>query len=211
MAGADVFDRYAREYDCWFDRHPELYRAEVNTVRRLLPTVGIGIEIGVGTGRFAVPFGIKFGIEPSRRMAEIAQGRGLTVCQAMGEALPFPDGRFDFALLVTVICFVGDVPVLLREVWRVLKPSGRLIVGFVDRNSALGQLYESRKESDQFYHQARFYSAAQVGAYTLQVGFDRLEFCQTLFGLPGERPESEPVRDGYGEGAFVALSAEKIQ
>jgi len=202
-----VFDRHVHEYDCWFDRHPELYRAEINAVRRLLPPTGIGIEIGVGTGRFAVPLGIKFGIEPSRRMAEIAQGRGLAVCQAMGEALPFPDGRFDFALLVTVICFVADVPVLLRETWRVLKPGGRLIVGFIDRNSALGRLYESRKESDQFYRQAHFYSAAQVGAYTLQVGFDRLEFCQTLFGLPGERPEIEPVRDGYGEGAFVVLNA----
>jgi len=164
VAGADVFDRYAREYDCWFDGHPELYRAEVNAVRKLLPPHGIDLEIGVGTGRFAVPFGIQFGIEPSRRMAEIAQGRGLAVCQAVGEALPFPDGRFDFVLLVTAICFVDDVPALLRGAWRVLKPGGRLILGFIDRSSALGRLYESRKEADKFYRYAHFYTAAQVAA-----------------------------------------------
>jgi SAM-dependent methyltransferase len=207
--GWTVFDQHAVEYDRWYDEHGQLYRAEVNALSRFIPLAGLGVEIGIGTGRFAVPFGIRLGIEPSRRMAEIAQGRGLAVCLAVSEALPVPDGRFDFVLLVTVICFVGDVPVLLREVWRVLKPGGRLIVGFIDRNSALGQLYESRKESDEFYHQARFYSAPQVGAYTLQVGFDRLEFCQTLFGLPRERPEIEPVRDGYGEGAFVVLNARK--
>ncbi len=209
MAGVDVFDQYAREYDSWFDKHPELYRAEVNAVRRFVPPVGIGIEIGVGTGRFSVPFGVPFGVEPSCPMAQAGKHRGIAVCQAVGERVPFPDGQFDFALLVTVICFIDDVPVLLQEAWRALKPGGRLILGFIDRDSVLGKLYESRKESDEFYHQARFYSAAQVADHVLQVGFDRLEFCQTLFGLPRETPEIEPVREGYGEGAFVVLSARK--
>lgn len=209
MAGVDVFDQYAREYDSWFDKHPELYRAEVNAVRRFVPPVGIGIEIGVGTGRFSVPFGVPFGVEPSRPMAQVGKHRGIAVCQAVGERVPFPDGQFDFALLVTVICFVDDVPVLLREAWRVLKPGGRLILGFIDRDSALGRLYESHKETDSFYRQARFYAAAQVAAYAVQVGFDRLEFCQTLSGLPRETLDIERVRAGYGEGAFVVLSTKK--
>lgn len=204
-----VFDQYAVKYDRWYDEHRRLYQAEGDALGRFIPPAGLGVEIGAGTGRFAAPFGIKFGIEPSRRMAEIAQGRGLAVCQAMGEALPFPDDRFDFALLVTVICFVDDVATLLQETWRMLKPGGRLILGFIDRNSALGRLYESRKESDSFYRQARFYAAGQVADDVLQAGFDRLEFCQTLSGLPGEAPEIEPVRAGYGEGAFVVLSARK--
>ena len=204
-----VFDQHVVEYDRWFDEHRQLYQAEVTALGRFIPQVGLGVEIGVGTGRFAIPFGIRPGIEPSRRMAEIAHDRGLAVCQAVGEALPFSDDRFDFALLVTVICFVDDVPALLREIWRVLRPGSRLIVGFIDRDSALGKLYESRKENDEFYHQARFYSAAQVADHVLQAGFDRLAFCQSLSGLPRETPEMEPVRSGYGEGAFVVLSARK--
>lgn len=40
-------------------------------MQELLPMHGSGIEIGVGTGRFALPLGIKQGIEPSRSMTEI--------------------------------------------------------------------------------------------------------------------------------------------
>jgi SAM-dependent methyltransferase len=207
--GWTIFDQHTVAYDRWFDAHRPLFRAEVSAVRRFIPSAGLGVEIGVGTGRFAAALGIKYGIEPSRRMATIAQSRGLTVCQAVGEALPFPAGGFDYALLVTVICFVDDVPALLGEARRVLKTSGRLIVGFIDRNSALGQLYESRKESDEFYRPAHFYSAAQVADHVRQAGFGRLESCQTLFGLPGEAPEIEPVRAGYGAGAFVVLNARK--
>jgi SAM-dependent methyltransferase len=213
MDAVGVFDEHAREYDRWFDAHQRLYRAEVNALGRFIPPTGLGVEIGGGSGRFAAPLGIKLGVEPSRRMAEIARDRGVVVYQAVGEALPFPDDRFDFALLVTVICFVDHVPALLRETRRVLKPAGRLILGFIDRDSPLGGLYEARKEADPFYRQARFYSVGQVANYTRQVGFDHIEFCQTVFGLPGETPgdsETQPVRDGYGEGAFVVLSAEKI-
>jgi SAM-dependent methyltransferase len=208
-----VFDERAQEYDLWFDTHECLYRAEVNALGRFIPATGLGVEIGVGTGRFAVPFGIELGVEPSRRMAEIARDRGIAAYQAVGEALPFRDDRFDFALLVTVICFVNHVPALLRETRRVLKPAGRLILGFIDRDSPLGQLYVSRKEADPFYRQAHFYSVGQVANYARQVGFGNIEFCQTIFGLPGETSgdiETLPVRAGYGEGAFVVLSAEKI-
>jgi SAM-dependent methyltransferase len=81
----------------------------------------LGVEIGVGTGRFSTPFGIRIGVEPSRNMAQIAKTRNILVCQAIGERLPFRDGQFDFALLVTVVCFVKDVATLLQEVRRVIE------------------------------------------------------------------------------------------
>lgn len=125
MQGIAVFDRLADEYDSWFDRHRAPYLAEVETLRRLLPQGGVGIEIGAGTGRFGLPLGAALGIEPSRAMAAIAHARGLTTVQAYGEQLPVANGYFDFALLVTVICFVVDVPTLLRETSRILRPGGR--------------------------------------------------------------------------------------
>jgi hypothetical protein len=48
-------------------------------VRSLLPAGGYGVEIGVGTGRFAVSLGIAVGVEPSPAMAELARRRGIEV------------------------------------------------------------------------------------------------------------------------------------
>ena len=145
MPVVKVFEQHAQEYDEWFDAHEPVYQAELAALRKFLPPSGMGIEVGVGTGRFAVPLGIRFGIDPSRHMLNIARQRGLQVCQAVGERLPFRDGQFDLVLLVTVICFVDDVPALLRELNRVLKSGGHLVIGFINRDSRLGQLYESRK------------------------------------------------------------------
>jgi SAM-dependent methyltransferase len=203
-----VFEQHAQEYDQWFDAHGAIYQAEVAALRKLLPAAGLGLEVGVGTGRFAIPLGLKFGVDPSRRMLEIARRRGAQVCQAVGERLPVRDRQFDLVLLVTVICFVDAVPTLLRELSRVLKPEGHLIIGFINRNSELGRFYESRKKASIFYGQARFYSAEDVGKWVQEAGFASLRFYQTLFGGPSEfSKENLEVREGYGDGAFVVLSA----
>jgi len=205
-----VFDQQAVEYDRWFDEHELVYQAEVAALRKFISPTGLGIEVGVGTGRFAIPLGIRFGIDPSRGMLDIAQERGLRVCQAVGERLPFRDEQFDLVLLVTVICFVDDVPTLLRELSRVLKLGGHLVIGFIDRNSELGRRHESRKEVSVFYRDARFYSVEDVAACVRGAGFGSPRFCQTLLDVPGDwSPRELVTRDGYGEGAFVALSARK--
>jgi SAM-dependent methyltransferase len=171
MQGINAFDQHALEYDRWFDEHDLLYQSEVNALRKCIPREGTGIEIGLGSGRFSTPFDIRLGVEPSRAMARIAHKRGIAVTQALGEQLPFREDQFDFILLVTVICFVNNVPTLLQEVRRVLKPGGRMILAFIDRDSQLGQAYEARKMNDQFYKVAHFYSVAEVTKYVQRAGF----------------------------------------
>ncbi len=211
MDGMAVFDRYADEYDRWFDENKPLYRAEVNTLRRLIPETGLGVEIGIGTGRFATPFGIRIGIEPSINMARIAARRNIAVCLEVGERLPFRDGQFDFALLVTVICFVKDATQLLREIRRVVRVGGSVILGFIDKESTLGRLYESRKATDKFYKEAHFFSPPEIASLLSRVGFGNLKFYQTILGLPGRGTATCRVRTGYGEGAFVAVRARKFK
>jgi len=120
--------------------------------------------------------------------------------------LTFPAEQFDFVLLVTVICFVADVARLFDEMCRVLRPGGQLVVGCIDRYSALGRLYEVRRAGDKFYGEATFYA---VAAFAYHAGFGTLQFCQTLFGEPEESVPLEPARGGYGEGAFVVLSGRR--
>lgn len=209
MPVVQIFEQHAAEYDEWFDAHGAVYQAELTALRKCIPAAASGLEVGVGTGRFAIPLGIMFGIDPSHRMLQLARRHGLRVCQAVGEQLPFRDGQFDVVLLVTVICFVDDVPTLLRELRRVLKSGGHLIIGFINRNSELGRLYESRKETSAFYRDARFYSVEEVAHWVQEAGFCSLRFCETLFGDATQLgPRSSEVRDGYTNGAFVVLDAQ---
>ncbi|MBN1922515.1 MAG: methyltransferase domain-containing protein [Anaerolineae bacterium] len=210
MDRVTVFDKHADEYDHWFDENKQIYQAEVSTLRRLMPQTGFGIEVGIGTGRFAIPFGIRMGVEPSRNMAQIATSRNIAVCLAIGEHLPFDDHSFDFVLLVTVVCFVKDVAQLLREVRRVTKVGGKVITAFIDKDSPLGQVYESRKDTDKFYKEAHFYSASEMIALVRRVGLGDLQFCQTIIGLPQNGTTAYQVHNGYGAGAFVAVSATKL-
>lgn len=200
----EAFERHAAEYDAWFEKNHATYQAELGAVRAVLPHTGMGLDIGVGTGRFAAPLGIRYGVDPSPAMAAIARSRGVEVTISKAEILPFPDAYFDYAVMVTTICFVDDLGVALRETARVLIPGGHLIVGFIDRNSPLGRKYATRKDSDVFYRNAKFYSPEEVCSQLEQSGFHDLIASQTVFEHPDEM---SPVKPGYGEGSFVVLKA----
>ncbi len=111
----NVFEEFALEYDEWFETHKWVYQSEVEAVRRFIPETGEGIEIGVGTGRFSIPFGIKVGVEPAKAMAEIARKRGISVYESKAENLSFHDNSFDFALMVTTLCFLENPLQALQE------------------------------------------------------------------------------------------------
>src|SRR5512135_2538456 len=122
MPGVNDFDRNVQQYEEWFVKHPFAYVAELHAVQKLLPLTGNGIEIGVGTGRFAAPLGIRQGVEPSRAMAEVARKKGLDVISGVAENLPYKDSKFEFCLMVTTVCFLDDIDLAFQEAYRVLKP-----------------------------------------------------------------------------------------
>jgi SAM-dependent methyltransferase len=71
--GTEPFVRHHRRYDKWFADHSAAYVSELLAVRALLPLEGSGLEIGVGTGGFAAPLGVKFGIDPAAEMLGYAR------------------------------------------------------------------------------------------------------------------------------------------
>ena len=209
MPRIEPFEKHRDRYEKWFERHRYAYLSELEAVRKLLPNEGMGAEIGVGTGRFAEPLGIKLGIEPSKAMAEIARKRGIEVIEGAAESLPFPDESLDYLLMVTTICFVDDPQKALGEAYRVLKPGRVLVIGFVDRNSSIGKYYEEHKEESVFYREARFFSTEELLELLRKVGFRKFEVVQTLFHRLDDVKEIEPVKPGYGEGSFVVIKAVK--
>jgi len=209
----NVFETEADRYERWFENHPETYRSEVAAIQAALNDVspnGRGLEIGTGTGRFSVPFGITEGVEPSAAMRRIAERRGLKVLDAKAEALPYGDYTFDFALIITTICFVDDPLKACRETYRVLKAGGRLVIGLVDVDSNLGQRYETRRNKSRFYHTARFFSVPEVVTIMDGAGFGNFSYHQTLFRSPETPDVEEPVKEGFGKGGFVVISGKKL-
>ena len=203
MPKIEPFEEHSDQYEEWFEENRYIYESELQAVKEKLPS-GNGVEIGVGSGRFAAPLRVKLGVEPSRKMAEIARRRGIKVVEGTAEDLPFSDSQFDFVLMVTTICFVDDLDKSFKEAYRVLKPGGSLVIGFIDRESLVGKLYQGR-DSSPFYGIATFYSVEEIIAYLKEASFKNFEFVQTIYGLEAEK--IEPVEEGYGKGSFVVVKA----
>lgn len=209
MDTSDPFSKAVARYEAWFERHPHAYAAELAAVRAFIPAGVDGVEVGVGTGRFAAPLGIRTGVEPSEEMSALARERGVKVVKGTAEQLPFADERFDVVLMVTTLCFVPDADQAIDEALRVLRPGGRLVVGIIDRDSVLGARYEAKKAGHLFYHDARFHSAAEVAALLAGHGCVDIESRQTLFSDPDAMTAPDAELPGYGQGGFVVFKAVK--
>jgi SAM-dependent methyltransferase len=203
------FEKYSQRYEEWFEKNRWVYEAELRAVKAMVPACGRGLEIGVGTGRFAKALGIKNGIEPSKRMRDFAKKRGIRALEGVAEKLPFGDLQFDFVLMVTTVCFVDDLGKALMEAHRILADGGVLIIGFVDRNSKMGKTYLEEQEENVFYKEATFFSVDELVESMNQAGFTDLTFNQTIFGTLSETGKEEPVKPGYGEGSFVVIRGRK--
>ncbi|HUG62463.1 MAG TPA: class I SAM-dependent methyltransferase [Methylomirabilota bacterium] len=102
-------------------------------VRALWPTVSGDRVLGFG---FATPYVGQFRDEAERILAFMPAGQGVVNWPGDGptatalvveDMLPLPDAAVDRVLLVHALEMANDPREVLREVWRVLAPGGRMI------------------------------------------------------------------------------------
>lgn len=210
MAKTKPFDEHLTEYEQWFCDNHYVFESELEALRKVVPRNGRGLEIGIGSGIFAGPLGISEGVEPSKSMREIAEQRGLTVMDGIAEDLPVPDESYDFAMMVTTICFVDDINKSFTEAHRILKKGGSLILGFVDKDSPVGKVYLDMRENSIFYKDAIFYSTEEVYKVLSDNSFIIADTLQTVFGMLNEVNEIQVTESGYGKGSFVVIKAKKV-
>lgn len=205
MSSVEIFDAHTQRYDRWFEEHPVWYRSELNALEKVVPYNKYGLEIGIGTGRFAKECAIDRGVDPSEEMARVAEKRGTKTLVARAENMPFKSDTFDFAVMITVDCFLDDIPRAFRETARILKPEGQFIIGMIDRDSPLGRRYQQNKDENLFYQHARFHSADEITEFLENAGFEPTKYWQTLITASETDPE-EP-QPGYGKGGFVVIKS----
>ncbi len=204
----NIFNEYYKKYDAWYDNHQEAFFSELAAIKQVLPAQGAGLEIGVGTGRFASALKIANGIDPAVAMVNIARQRGIEVCQGTGECLPYQAQTFDYVLIVIALCFVQDPLEVLRQAHNVLKRNGRIIIGIIDRDSFLGKFYKEKKGV--FYANARFFSVKELTALLEAARFQPQACMQTISRLPAEMTSVEQPQPGAGKAGFVVVKARKM-
>lgn len=114
------FDSLVDKYENWFVENKTLFESEVLALKQVVPSDKKGLEIGVGTGIFARQLGIKYGIDPSVKMLEVARNRKIKVQNGVAEDLPYDDSTFDFAVFITSICFIDNPQKAVKETHRIL-------------------------------------------------------------------------------------------
>jgi len=150
------FDENSIKYDNWYESHRKEYGDQVEFIGGRLPS-GMGVEIGVGTGRFASKLGIKVGVDVSEKMLSIASKRGIFPIMASADHLPFISGYFDFSIFIVTICFLDDPVSSLREARRV---SRTVISVLIEAGTEYGMKLQREKKG--FYAFARFYTEDEV-------------------------------------------------
>jgi len=209
LLSESVFDVYADEYEEWFERNRFAYLSELNLLKMLMLERGRGLEVGIGTGRFAVPLGLDFGIDPSRNMLQMAKNLGIRVVSAKGEHLPFKNEVFDYVLIMVTICFVDDPNQVVGESMRVLKNRGQIVIGIVDRDSWLGKLYLAKKDKSKFYREANFFSVREIIELLKSNDFNDVSVYQTIFDPLETIGSVQHYKEGSGEGGFAAIYGRK--
>lgn len=137
MRRIDYDTEQYQDYACGRAVNEEQMQTWISAFAAVLPERRplAGLDVGSGTGRFspalARTFGPVTGVEPSVRMRDVAQAQplsGVRYLAGSAEAIPVPSGSADYALMFLSWHHVQDKPQAVRELTRVIKPMGRLLL-----------------------------------------------------------------------------------
>jgi len=151
------------------------------------------LDVACGTGALACavaervgPGGRTVGLDPNEGMLAVARRKRPDVDWRLGraESLPFPDASFDAVVSQFGLMFFDDRAVALREMMRVLKPNGRLLVavwadvaespGYDALGSLLDRLF-GEKVGDAFRAPFMLGDDAKLCALCAEAGVERPE------------------------------------
>jgi SAM-dependent methyltransferase len=131
------------------------------------------LDVGCGTGHVAQPLAAAnfvAGIDLSTGMLRFAAAKGIAPVRGSGLDLPFRDGLFDLVLATSLIQLLPDGKAFVRELVRVARPGGRILVTTINgRNAAIGLLRVVERKK---YRHFRLYSIGDLRRLSESAGAD---------------------------------------
>lgn len=155
----------------------------------------VGVDLGSGTGRFTPALagafgGPIYGVEPSdgmRRAAEAdARHPAVTYLAGRAEAIPLQDAAADFVLMFLSWHHVADKPAAAREIARILRPAGRLILRSTFRDRIPDHWWRGYFPRSGDVERAMFQSEAEVKAIFETAGWRTVESVQMAVAFDGD-------------------------
>jgi 2-polyprenyl-3-methyl-5-hydroxy-6-metoxy-1,4-benzoquinol methylase len=147
-----VFDSIAGAYDSTRSLPDDVMAKVMERLATMLDKGGRVLDVGVGTGRFAVPMAAMgfdvVGIDLAEKMMERARNKGFdSLAMASATAMPFKDRAFGSATCVHVLHLIPDWRKALAEVSRTVRGSLFTVATEMERLHGPRAIYERRLES----------------------------------------------------------------
>ncbi len=135
MSGSVSFDRAAGYYDQTRFVPDEIMARLVPMLAAELPGDGLCLEIGIGTGRIALPLlaagisivGVDISTEMLRRLVEKSRPTPPPLVIAGATRLPFSEATFASAIAAHVLHLIPEWEKAVSELRRVLRPAGVIV------------------------------------------------------------------------------------
>jgi len=212
----DAFDKVAFSYDAWYETEKgrQVLSSERRIVAGFLPNDGIGLEIGAGTGVFAEALTNSrrsvVCLDLSHKMLARAAGRGLPCVLGSAEAMPLRSRTLGFAYMVTVIEFLEDPVVSLKEASRVTFRNAPIVTLFINRESDWGELYIAIAEKgDPIFSHAHLYTLDEVEEIARRAGLKLGRALGTLTESPTSSEAGDKLIEPSRETGVIAVKLAK--
>jgi len=219
-----LFDDWPEKYDQWFTTPigtlVKKYEGEL-ILDLLRPGQGeIILDAGCGTGGFTLDIlsfglhviGLDISLPMLMRAAQKAKGYPFQMVLADMSNLPFQENSFDKVVSVTALEFIKDAKDAVRELFRVTKKGGCIVVATLNSLSPWASRRRAEaKKGHSLFEKAIFRSPDELRSLAPVDGMIRTAIHFQKEDEPDHAPEieREGQRKGSNTGAFLAARWEK--